>query len=91
MKEMLIGAFIPIVLITIIIGTGFILSNNKVEDVLLPNLVGLSIEEARNKAEEIGLKIEIKGTGDTVIAQESLYIDGYKIKGNSTIKVEMGN
>lgn len=90
MKEMLIGAFIAIVLIAIIIGTGFILSNNKVEDVLLPNLVGLSLEEAKSKAEETGLILEIEGTGDKVIAQYPLYFDEYKVKSNSVIKIELG-
>ena len=91
MKEMLIRASIGIVIIAIIIGIGFNLSNNDIEDVQVPNLVGLSLEEARNKVEEIGLILEIEGTGNTVIAQEPLYVDGYTIKSNSTIKVEMGN
>lgn len=91
MKEMLIGAFIAIVIIAIIIGIGFNLSNNEIEDVQVPNLVGLSLEEARNKVEEIGLILEIEGTGNIVVAQEPLYIDGYRIKSNSTIKVEVGN
>lgn len=91
MKEMLIGAFIALVIIAIIIGIGFNLSNNEIKDVQVPNLVGLSLEEARNKVEEIGLILEIEGTGNTVIVQEPLYIDGYTIKSNSTIKVEVGN
>ena len=88
---MLIGAFIAIVIIAIIIGIGFNLSNNEIEDVQVPNLVGLSLEEARNKVEEIGLILEIEGTGNIVVAQEPLYIDGYRIKSNCTINVEVGN
>lgn len=91
MKEMLIGAFIALVIIAIIIGIGFNLSNNEIKDVQVPNLVGLSLEEARNKVEGIDLILEIEGTGNTVIVQEPLYIDGYTIKSNSTIKVEVGN
>lgn len=88
MKEVLIGAIIAIVIIGIFIGFGFYLSKTKGKDVPLPNLVGLTLEEAKEKIEEMGLNIEIKGTGNTVISQEPPYLDGYVVKSGTTLLIE---
>lgn len=91
MKEIIIGAIIAIVIIGIFIGFGFYLSYTKVENVPLPNLVGLTIEEVKEKIEQKDLNIEIEGKGNIVVSQEPPYMDGYLIKSNSTIKLKTNN
>ena len=82
-----------ILLFTISLGaTSLILNIFKVEDVQIPNVVGLTKEQAEKKIEELKLKSEIleETYNDTiekgiVISQTPTYMSNYKIKGKSTI------
>ena len=82
-----------ILLFTISLGaTSLILNIFKVEDVQIPNVVGLTKEQAEKKIEELKLKSEIleETYNDTiekgiVISQTPAYMSNYKIKGKSTI------
>ena len=72
--------------------TSLILNIFRVEDVQIPNVVGLTKEQAEKKIEELNLKSEIteETYNDTiekglVISQTPAYISNYKIKGKSTI------
>lgn len=64
------------------------------KDVIMPNLVGLSKEEAQSKAEELKLEFEVvEERYDTeveagkVMTQEPVYKEDYKIKEKSKITV----
>ena len=64
------------------------------KEVVLPNFVGVNIDEAKRIAEEKNLKIEISAeeyNGEyeegKIISQDPLYSDNFNIKMGSTIKV----
>ena len=64
------------------------------KEVVLPNFVGIKIDEAKKIAEEKNLKIEISSEEyngqyqeGQIISQDPLYSDNYNIKMGSTIKV----
>ena len=64
------------------------------KEVVLPNLVGVKIDEAKKIAEEKNLKIEISSEEyngqyeeGKIISQDPLYSDNYNIKMGTTIKV----
>ena len=40
-----------------------------VESIEMPNVIGMSIEEAKKSLKNLGLEVEINGEGDTVIDQ----------------------
>ena len=84
---------IMILLFIISLGTtSFILKLTKIEDVQIPDLVGLTQEQAEKKIEELNLNHEIieQKYNDTiekgiVISQTPSYMSNYKVKGKSTI------
>ncbi len=74
-------------------GTYEISSLTKKKDVQLPNLVGLTLEEAETKAKEVKLKVEVKEERYDLTVEEGKIIEqdpGYqniKVKEKSSIKV----
>lgn len=68
------------------------------EEVKVPNIVGLSVEQARTEVENAKLKFEVEGEDydnkileGVVIAQEPTYREDFKIKKGSTISVIVSN
>ena len=64
------------------------------KEVLLPNLVGISEEDAKKQLEDLGLKLEVSSeefnsdyAEGYIISQDPLYSDNYNIKKGTTIKV----
>ena len=64
------------------------------KEVLLPNLVGISKEDAKQQVEDLGLKLEVSSeefnsdyAEGYIISQDPLYSDNYNIKMGTTIKV----
>jgi len=93
-KHKVISIFIVLILLfAISLGvTSLVLKFFKVEDVQIPDVVGLTQEQAEKKIEELNLKYEIveETYHDTidkglVISQTPAYMSNYKIKGKSTI------
>lgn len=90
--SMFIGA---VVLLALTIGiTALVLNLTTVKDVQIPNLVGVSKEEAEKQAKDLKLKLEVQSeefSNDVpagyVISQDPTYIENFKIKEKSTIKV----
>ncbi len=63
-------------------------------EILLPNFVGISKEEAESLAEENGLVLEVSGeeynaeyAEGYIILQDPIYISDYNVKKGSTVKV----
>ncbi len=75
-------------------GTIKLLTGNRVKQVQVPSLVGITLDEAKLKLDELGLEYEIteefspegKEAG-TVISQEPKYQDNYKINATETMKL----
>ena len=74
--------------------TSFAIDVATPKDVLIPDLAGLTLEEAKAKAEESKLKVEVKEERyDTeveegkIISQDPVYRENYKIKEKTTINV----
>ena len=64
------------------------------KEVLLPNLVGISEDDAKQQLEDLGLKLEVSSeefnsdyAEGYIISQDPLYSDNYNIKKGTTIKV----
>ena len=64
------------------------------KEVLLPNLVGISEDDAKKQLEDLGLKLEVSSeefnsdyAEGYIISQDPLYSDNYNIKMGTTIKV----
>ena len=64
------------------------------KEVLLPNLVGISEEDAAKTVEELGLVLEVTSreynseyAEGYIISQDPLYSDNYNVKMGSTIKI----
>lgn len=77
-----------LIIIFLIIGAIVLLNKNTVKEVEIPNFVGMTITDVEQKAKETGLNLEIeKNNGTTVTSQEPYFIEGYKIKKGSTVKV----
>lgn len=75
-------------------GTYLVLSLGRAKEVQIPNLQGLTKEEAEQKAKELKIKIEVSEEKyhleipeGQIIEQDPKYQDNYKIKEGSTIKV----
>jgi len=93
----LILSFILIFLLTLVITYSIvsIVSNaNKVKDVYIPNLVGMTNEQAKQTAEDNKIVYEVVGEefsteyeAGQVMSQDPKYIENYRIKEKSTIKV----
>lgn len=88
--------FIGLILLFVISLGGTIaysrLTNPK--EVLLPNLVGISQEDAKQQLDGLGLKLEVSSeefnsdyAEGYIISQDPLYSDNYNIKMGTTIKV----
>ena len=75
-------------------GTYLVLSLGRAKEVQIPNLQGLTKEEAEQKAKELKIKIEVSEEKyhleipeGQIIEQDPKYQDNYKIKEGSTIKI----
>ena len=75
-------------------GTYLVLSLGRTKEVQIPNLQGLTKEEAEQKAKELKLKIEVSEEKyhleipeGQIIEQDPKYQDNYKVKEGSTIKI----
>ena len=75
-------------------GTYLALSLGKAKEVQIPNLQGLTKEEAEQKAKELKIKVEVSEEKyhleipeGQIIEQDPKYQDNYKIKEGSTIKI----
>ena len=74
--------------------TSFAIDMTTPKDVLIPDLTGLTVEEAKTKVEESKIQIEVKEERyDTeveegkIISQDPIYRENYKIKEKTTINV----
>ena len=88
--------FIGLILLFVISLGGTILYSRitNPKEVLLPNLVGISEDDAKKQLEDLGLKIEVSSeefnsdyAEGYIISQDPLYSDNYNIKMGTTIKV----
>ena len=89
--------FLLIFILTLIITYNVvsIISNaSKVKDVFVPNLVGMTSEQAKQTAEDLNVVYEVTGEefsteyeAGEVISQDPKYIENYRIKEKSTIRV----
>ena len=88
--------FIGLVLLFAISLGGTILYSNLTnpKEVLLPNLVGISEDEAKQTMQELGLVLEISSeeyndeyAEGYIISQDPLYSDNYNVKMGSTVKI----
>lgn len=75
-------------------GTYLALSLGRAKEVQIPNLQGLTKEEAEQKAKELKIKVEVgeekyhlEIPEGQIIEQDPKYQDNYKIKEGSTIKI----
>ena len=75
-------------------GTYLALSLSRAKEVQIPNLQGLTKEEAEQKAKELKIKLEVSEEKyhleipeGQIIEQDPKYQDNYKIKEGSTIKI----
>lgn len=82
-------AFIASMLITF-----FILQSGKTKNIQVPDLVGITLDEAKEKIKETKLKIEVEEERydleveeGKIISQNPPYQESYSIKENSTIKL----
>ena len=95
-KHKIISTIIALVILfalTIAI-TSFAFDMTTPKDVLIPELVGLTLDEAKTKVEEQKLQIEVKEErydaeieAGKIISQDPIYKENYKIKGKTTINV----
>lgn len=90
----LVFAIIITLLLIFYFGTSIYLKIGTTKDVYIPNLVGLTVQEAKKKTKKLGLYIEIKNTSNEnvsnssiVISQEPEYMMNYKIKEKSIISI----
>lgn len=90
----LVFAIIITLLLIFYFGTSIYFKIGTTKDVYIPNLVGLTVQEAKEKTKKLGLYIEIKNISNEnvsnssiVISQEPEYIKNYQIKGKSIIRI----
>ncbi len=88
-----IGIILLLVVFSYII-TYSTLQKNKPEDIILPNFKGLSIEEAKDKAENMGItikvsaeKFDIEIEKGKIISQDPTYQPNFRIKEGATVDV----
>lgn len=91
MKDITIGIIIGIVIIGIFVGIGIFLNINMPKDVEIPNLIGLTVDEAKKVVKEIGLYIEVEGenTEGTIVYQVTPFSEGATVKNNTVIFVKL--
>lgn len=90
----LVFAIIITLLLIFYFGTSIYLKIGTTKDVYIPNLVGLTVQEAKKKTKKLGLYIEVKNTSNEnvsnssiIISQEPEYMMNYKIKEKSIISI----
>ena len=95
-KHKKLSIFIGLVLLFILSLGGTVLYSNLTnpKEVLLPNLVGISEEDAKQTTDELGLVLEVSAreynseyAEGYIISQDPLYSDNYNVKMGSTITV----
>ena len=95
-KHKVFSMFFGLVLLFILSFSGTILYSNVTnpKEVLLPNVVGISEEDARKLLEEKGLVFDISSkeynseyAQGYIISQDPTYSDNYNVKEGSTVKV----
>lgn len=88
----LVFAIIITLLLIFYFGTSIYLKIGTTKDVYIPNLVGLTVQEAKEKTKKLGLYIkntsnENVSNSSIVISQEPEYMMNYKIKEKSIISI----
>lgn len=83
-----------IILIAIVIIPSIVIYIVTPKDTIVPNIVGMNLEEAKEKIKKSKLQIEVEEErydeekeAGTIISQEPIYKENYKIKEKSKIKV----
>lgn len=91
MRDITIGIIIGIVIIGIFVGISIFLSANMPKDVEIPNLIGLTVDEAKKVVKEIGLYIEVEGenTEGIIVYQVPPFSEGASVKNNTVIFVKL--
>lgn len=92
--SLILACIITILVVVVPIGGSIILNVTDSKDVNVPNVVGLTVEEAQEKVESVGLKFEIdkkEFSSNTeegcIISQNPSYLKNYKVKQGSYIEV----
>ena len=83
-----------VVFVGAMFGTLYLLTGNRVKQVQIPSLVGLSIEEAKTKLNELGLQYELKEEfspegkeAGTILSQLPKYQDNYQINATEVMQL----
>ena len=92
--SLILACIITILVVVVPIGGSIILNVTDSKDVNVPNVVGLTVEEAQEKVESVGLKFEIdkkEFSSNTeegcIISQNPSYLKNCKVKQGSYIEV----
>ena len=92
--SLILACIITILVVVVPIGGSIILNVTDSKDVNVPNVVGLTVEEAQEKVESVGLKFEIdkkEFSSNTeegcIISQNPSYLKNYKVKQGRYIEV----
>ncbi len=93
-RKFLIGSAVTAALVAALLFTFVVLhlaNFFKVEDVEIPKFVGLSIQEAEEKAEEIGLRLNVSSVNDDIIPKDEIIkqdiAEGMVVRKNTIVKV----
>lgn len=89
------GVFVSVLIVACFLGFAIYLKLSTPKEVSMPNVVGLTVEEAKNKIKNSGLKFEIdkeitdeNKPNNTVLSQEPKYIETFNtVKKGSIVKV----
>ena len=92
--SLILACIITILVVVVPTGGSIILNVTDSKDVNVPNVVGLTVEEAQEKVESVGLKFKIdkkEFSSNTeegcIISQNPSYLKNYKVKQGSYIEV----
>lgn len=92
--SLVLAIIITIIVVVIPLGGSFILSVTSPKEVELPDVVGLTVEEAQEKVENVGLRFEIEKeeynddvAEGYILSQDPTYISNYNVKEGSTVQV----
>lgn len=92
-KVLLIIALIILIPVLVFFATQGILNIGRAKDVPLPNFVNMTRQEAEQTAKDLKIELQIDEQYDKeveegkVISQDPGYMENYKIKENSTVKI----
>ena len=95
-KHKVISGIIGVILLFFIVmfSVYFIFDATRPKQVILPNLVGMSVEEAENTLKSLKVKLEIKSEeyddeipADYIISQDPEYIENFRIRTGTKITV----